>query len=196
MAHAGAGCAWQTAPCGTHIGAVCEGLSCGRDSTLELWRSVRKQSSRDELSQSDCSSCSPSSLCCSGLGEVEELEMKEWTWTWEEVGLQVRWFGFAFVPHHSTLFLIRSTLFIYLFTLSQVEPVLPMTVTGKWSLSWPMSFSILSSPNIPLKRDNERLTGWASGSKPRSTHNFQNQLQVTVTWSLLKIINSTLLSQN
>lgn len=104
---------------------------------------------------------------------------------------KVVWFYLCSSPSY---FIFNQQHFIYL--LSQVDPVLPMTLTGKWSLSWPMSFSILSSPPVPLRRGNERLTGWTFDSKPKSTHHFQNWLQITVNWSLLKTINSTLLSQN
>lgn len=53
---------------------------------------------------------------------------------------------------------------VLIFCLSFSLPKSPL------SLSSPMSFSVLFSSPVLLRRVNERVAGWASGTWPRSAH--------------------------
>lgn len=64
---------------------VCEGLSCGRDPTLDWGKSVRKEQQRWRV-MDRLQSLFPIPW------EVEELGTKQWSWAWEEAGLGGRGF--------------------------------------------------------------------------------------------------------
>lgn len=84
-----------------------------------------------------------------------ELNQRKGGW-WAEGALV-----FVFVSRHPTVFWLVTMYFF-----SQVESVLPMVVTDKWSPC--LYFSILFYASILLRKRNERVAVWGSGCWPRS----------------------------